>query len=502
MDEDAQKTQFMTLIAEGEKLYNNGEPDKALEFYAQALTLQPADKHALVARSKCYLRIGNVEAALNDAENSLKEDKLFHRGLYQKAEALYQKGDFELALVNFHRGSKKRPELDQFRLGIEKSKEAIINSLGASEIKFSGGKGATGAKSGSGNGDERVMRATKKYGGVRGGLQGQSTTAATQRSQKTLLAELYPDKEYLGRLEQDLDLMNAQINDKEQVRDLVRSGLDYFESRTEFWRQQKPLYSRKLQNSNTSPASDPVSDTLRTIKLMEESQNYLKAIEFAEDEIKRIGRCTEKQLQQAALRVGSDLIHKQELECELCLAAGRAASQFVDTKPSDEQAADQAKSYFNRTVTLAIAGIKKLKQERHKEIMKEHHSRALFELGHLYVVTNKLCEAISVWEDREQLIANQKDELVVLYHDIGRAQLSLNNFNKAREYANLSYNMVVDPVWKMNVMVLLAEIHLASKQMDQAKRTLENCLVIAREQNDHSAEKAVTDLLERLRVRV
>merc|ERR1712048_476464 len=126
MDEDAQKTQFMTLIAEGEKLYNNGEPDKALEFYAQALTLEPVNKHALVARSKCYLRIGNVEAALNDANLSLKEDKLFHRGLYQKAEALYQKGDFEMALVNFHRGYKKRPELVEFKLGIEKSKEAIM----------------------------------------------------------------------------------------------------------------------------------------------------------------------------------------------------------------------------------------------------------------------------------------------------------------------------------------------------------------------------------------
>ena len=120
----------------------------------------------------------------------------------------------------------------------------------------------------------------------------------------------------------------------------------------------------------------------------------------------------------------------------------------------------------------------------------------------ILVVTNKLVEAIKVWESREVLLANQRDELVVLYHDIGRAQLSLNNFEKAREYANLSYNMVVDPVWKMNVMVLLAEIHLASKQLDQAKRMLENCLVIAREQKDHGAEKAVTDLLERLRVRV
>ena len=113
--------------------------------------------------------------------------------------------------------------------------------------------------------------ATKKYGGVRNGLTGQVKNAATQRAQKILLGELYQDKEYLERLELDSDLMNARISNKEHVGDLVKSGIEYFESKTEFWRQQKPLYARKQSTCNTSPASDPVSDTLRTIKKMEES---------------------------------------------------------------------------------------------------------------------------------------------------------------------------------------------------------------------------------------
>ena len=90
-------------------------------------------------------------------------------------------------------------------------------------------------------------------------------------------------------------------------------------------------------------------------------------MELAENEIKKIGRCTEKQLQQAALRVGSELIHKQELECELYLAAGRAASQYVDHKPTDEKAADQAKIYFEKTVELSKAGnTKKIKNNNIK----------------------------------------------------------------------------------------------------------------------------------------
>jgi len=47
-----------------------------------------------------------------------------------KAEALYQLGDFERALVFFHRGHKLRAELGEFRLGIQKCQEAINNSIG------------------------------------------------------------------------------------------------------------------------------------------------------------------------------------------------------------------------------------------------------------------------------------------------------------------------------------------------------------------------------------
>lgn len=50
--------------------------------------------------------------------------------LYQKAEALYHLGDFEHSLVFYHRGLHVRPELEQFRLGVQKAREAIENAIG------------------------------------------------------------------------------------------------------------------------------------------------------------------------------------------------------------------------------------------------------------------------------------------------------------------------------------------------------------------------------------
>ena len=60
----------------------------------------------------------------------------FFKALYQKAEALYSMGDFEHALVFYHRGNKLRPEQQEFRLGIQKAQEAIDNSIGRKILNF------------------------------------------------------------------------------------------------------------------------------------------------------------------------------------------------------------------------------------------------------------------------------------------------------------------------------------------------------------------------------
>lgn len=67
-------------------------------------------------------------------ESEAYKDLIFiviFKGLYQKAEALYYMGEFEFALVFYHRGQKLRPQIQEFRLGIQKAQEAIENSVGS-----------------------------------------------------------------------------------------------------------------------------------------------------------------------------------------------------------------------------------------------------------------------------------------------------------------------------------------------------------------------------------
>lgn len=46
-------------------------------FLSQALRLQNGDKNCLVARSKCFLKMGELEKSLKDAEESLQGDPTF-----------------------------------------------------------------------------------------------------------------------------------------------------------------------------------------------------------------------------------------------------------------------------------------------------------------------------------------------------------------------------------------------------------------------------------------
>lgn len=41
-----------------------------------------------------------------------------------------------MALVYFHRGQTLRPEMDDFRLGIQKTREAIDNSIGSGSLYY------------------------------------------------------------------------------------------------------------------------------------------------------------------------------------------------------------------------------------------------------------------------------------------------------------------------------------------------------------------------------
>ncbi|XP_061604838.1 outer dynein arm-docking complex subunit 4 isoform X2 [Phyllopteryx taeniolatus] len=245
---------FSTSMAEGDWLLLRGQCEKAAESYSTALTLKPKDKYCFVGRSKCYLRMGQYEKALRDAEASLQEDESFFKGLYQKAEALYCMGEFEFALVFYHRGLKLRPQVQDFQLGIQKAQEAIENVItGPTTNNYlttpdyedclntfvhmiihmcshsvpaavrQRHKGDTLQK------DEQQMTTYKK-----------PQASETEKKSKKFLGEFYEDRKYLENLLKDEALVKSRTRNGEQLQDLIQGCLTYLDYCADFWNQQKP----------------------------------------------------------------------------------------------------------------------------------------------------------------------------------------------------------------------------------------------------------------------
>jgi len=323
IDEDGKVvsgTCFQSIAAEADAHARKGQYDKAVDFYTLALIIHnrnfeddmkegaglavsdqqnqsdaaqdPAkniDKALLVSRSECYLKLGNTEASLEDANKALKIDPTYCKAIYQKAETLYMMSNFEMALVFFHRGNQLRPELPEFSLGIHKAQEAINNSIGNPkechivDIKNKVRKSKCKDKTASGkksaepspstiendrksslgfimnksdtndflskiNGNNSLNKkkdstdSNKKHNAKSGSPDGSQYIQSNRYTDYQLLGELYIDKQYLIDFANDKSF-NSHPN--EEINHIIDEGLKYLKEREDFWRQQNPLYVRK-----------------------------------------------------------------------------------------------------------------------------------------------------------------------------------------------------------------------------------------------------------------
>lgn len=201
-----------------------------------------------------------------DAEEALAGDKTNIRAIYQKAESLYFLGQFEHSLMFFHRGLRLRPELNSFRLGVQKSQEAIEKTIGGYSGKKSGALISSRATTAIGSAKPQsescasgsaLQSAKSRSAAGRGGgdtvkpaklvlRPRTSKYSAERRESKKLLGELCVDKEYLENLLKHPSLKRADT-ESEEISALATDAVRFLNTRQEFWRQQRPCTAMMKQ---------------------------------------------------------------------------------------------------------------------------------------------------------------------------------------------------------------------------------------------------------------
>ncbi len=469
---------FETYRAEGDALYKNREFRKAIESYDTALGLRPDDKNCLVARSKCHLQLGDTDRALKDAEASLKQQSTFHKGLYQKAEALYKKGEFEMALVYYHRGHRVRPELHDFRLGIQKAQEAIDNSVGSPEKVHLTMEGNLSYF-------EQLKKPTKTtargkaYQQKRRSCEVVNTiqTLGCDKTVKQLLGELYGDWVYLEELLRETD---PRSSTGENIHSLVCDGLRYLDTRTEFWRQQKPMYARhneKRSKSSLSGKCDKSDPERFVFTEFEKIQEELAKGDYPSG-LKRATRC----LKTVTSFPSSMIRNKEELMAVTHRYMGEAHLRMENF--------DKALRHFELDL--------KTKSTPNSQLV------GLENMGRVYARKGNYKKAMEAWSQR-LLLCHDALTRAWLNHEIGRCHMELGDASKASECAQAAIEAAVeakDLGWELNATVLRAQADVKLSDLQTAVEVFERALELAVLTGDDNATSAVQRAINDVNARI
>ncbi|XP_074117643.1 outer dynein arm-docking complex subunit 4 isoform X1 [Sminthopsis crassicaudata] len=477
--EDLRST-FPSYMAEGERLYLCGEYQKASLCFTKALRLQMDDPNCLVARSKCYLKLGDLENSLKDVEKSLQNDQTFCKGILQKAETLYTMGDFEFALVYYHRGYKLRPDRE-FKVGIQKAQEAINNSVGSpSSIKLENkgdlfflSRQAENIKAQQKTPAKPIWKDTKTESKRKSSLKSEKTV-------RQLLGELYVDKEYLEKLLKDEDLIKGTIKRGMTVEDLIMTGINYLDTRTDFWRQQKPIYARErdrklMQEKWVRDRKRRPSETARYILKSLEEIDLLLTSGNAEGSCQKAEKVLKKVLEWDK----EEVPNKDELLGNLYSCIGNAQIEM----------GHMAAALQSHRKDLEIA---------RKYELPDAKSRALDNIGRVYARVGKFQQAIDTWEEKIPL-AKTSLEKTWLFHEIGRCYLELNRPWEAQEYGLKSQACAEeegDVEWQLNASVLVAQAQVKLKDYEAAVSNFEKALERAKLVHNNEAQNAIISALD------
>ncbi|KAJ3254231.1 Tetratricopeptide repeat protein 25 [Boothiomyces macroporosus] len=476
---------FQSYAAEGDILAKQGNYQKSIEAYTK-------------------LQLGDTQKALQDADTSLTEEVDFFKGVFQKAEALYSQGDFELALVYYHRGNQFRPEV------IDDPTDYKFQPPPGARLVISVPTGQNGGATTSKQPFLSGVWVSPKQPTQPG--QNSTTTQAQKdpkigKSAKQLLGELYADQEYLENFVKDKDL-NSNPNSK--VKSLVDDALKYLDMRTEFWRQQKPIYARKKETSKV--LTKQINQRNRQ-SIIQKAEDHKKREALKKQEMenpKTAGGYKSKKIPENPIKKQQIKLEEKNFAKNLIETSMQIVNNYL-SKGDFQTALRKTKTLLTKiqspefhnveTTTIVTLG---------KEMNSDEWCvRALAEIGKIHVYNRKYKKAIDALEAGVKITPDGSIEKAWLLHDIGQCYLRLKDFTKAKTYGERSVaisDSLNNPRWGLSSRVLIGQasstidlILVAVKNYDKAHQCYTTALEFSNELEDKHAQEILAKELEHLK---
>ncbi|KAF5401601.1 Tetratricopeptide repeat protein 25 [Paragonimus heterotremus] len=474
------KSTFEVYRSEGDSLLAKKKFTEAINCYTHALEGKEKDLHCLLKRSLCHSYLGNIEKALEDSDSALSACPDHYKALLQKAEVLYNKGDFEFALVYFHRGHKKRPERHEFRLGIQKCEEAIRNSLEDTEKLRITSSGAHAFRTQLTEKDTKRNPQTQFKATVNGCEQDDVPLHILPKAKSRIIfGYLHDEHEYLINLIRQENAKRWRTNYSEELSKIANAGLYYLDTRSKFWHQEKPIYARARarQKAHDSQAQRNKQQGLRICKVLKKlheidkyqhTEEHEIAVKMAEDLRQEVGQWSEDELPNRleVLANVNSMLGLSQLELSRYEAALEAHTNAYE---------------LARQCNLS-------------EIV----SHAVDNIGRVHAKKGDYQSAIDVWQ-RKLDDCSDKFELIWLRYEIGRCHLELQRSEEALAHGDQALNLAVevgDEPWQLNLNVLIGQANLHLRRRTEAQAAFLRAHELAKNLKATDAEKAILEVMD------
>ncbi|KAI0240225.1 Tetratricopeptide repeat protein 25 [Lamellibrachia satsuma] len=395
-----------------------------------------------------------------------------------KADALYTIGEFEQALVYYQRGRCLRPTIHNFRLGIQKTEETIMNSLGDPSVVKLDLEGDLS--------HFNKFKENEEYDGkteLRDSSSRSNAAYDTNLPKARLRRKAKTVRQLLGQLYHDLDYVNELMRDIKDMHpdghNMLREIKNFLNSRADFWQQEMPIYFRRydrwLQRREAK--------CLHKANFM---QTYLKGL------VKLIDTELEDWQYSNALRHGKRALQMTQsyqgylhdrisLQTALRYRIARASDLL-----GDSQCAIQNYKRVILVATSRSCAPLKMKIFNH--------------LADILNNQNDPKEALNIWMWLLS-VADCSIERAFLYHEIGRWHVKLENFSKALEWGDktlIEGQLAKDPQWQIYGLVLMAQALVAMQDLPAARENYESALLVAKIMKNKKLLAALTIALTRL----
>ncbi|CAF0937338.1 unnamed protein product [Didymodactylos carnosus] len=464
MEETAKKTIFYGVNTSVGRFYEKRQYlTGALEGYSKALQDDPDNTRTYIDRSRVHLKMGNITQAQEDTNIALSliEDNvkpkspivsyrspelLSYYACIQKAEVLYANGEFELALMYFHRANKIKPQQPNCVEGIRKATEILECTICSPHAKLTISGDLNFFKN-----EEKSVPNIRSRPPIRR----QSSTppvVLTEYSKKEanrLLIEIAKDRKLLLNLCTDLQPI-AGFTGLQKAKEEARQAIFITEAQLKFLDKAECLHvdEQKVRSYlNCLPGMD-----------------RLTLIRFAEEELMHLQKLSSKEKSMEILYRAMKVIN--------CLKSDDSLLDMRSRLMLAEAYRLAGRSYTE--IKIFDQGLENY-TEAHRILfpLKDQGClyRATFDIARCYISANKYEEAIlSLQEMMNEAISDNERSFVC--QQLGFCYLGLEDIQKAKKHAveALDYaSSANEELMVIEANILLGKIYLKSSDFQRAE---------------------------------